>query len=498
MAVYQNLTLTQLSQDVDANSSKVRILWQSTQTGPSYNAIPDVGRYTVSVNGQELFTREVTFWLPQNTTQTIVDVEETVFHNAKGEAQITVKTWMNTHISAGIVELSKTVQLDTIPQSSTVSASNGVIGGSARLAVTKRNAECTHAIGWRFGSLSGYLTAEGQISEEAVRFAAESLDFPLPESFYSQIPDEKSGICTLTVYTYSGEKPVGTPQTAQFTVSVQESECIPAVWGNVVDVNPATVALTGDERFLVRYHSTAHCAMVAEAKNGAWIAQKKIQGKTVEGDSLTVPNVETGDFYFEATDSRGITGTALFQTVCVPYSQLSCIASVQRDGPASGEATLSVSGDFYNGSFGVADNQLSLSYSIDGGNFIPVEAEVDGNGYSAQVKLTGMDYTRLYYVTVRAADCLTQLEKKTVLKKGVPSFDWGEQDFAFHVPVQMDGSLNVDGGVTLGGKTLLDIFYPVGTVYMTTAGKDPAELFGGTWELLQSDNESIFQWRRRS
>lgn len=166
MAVYQNLSLTQVSQNREENTSQVRILWQSTQTGVSYNAIADTGTYTLYVNGQKQFTREITFVLPAKTTQTIVDVEETILHNAKGDAEITVETWMNTHISAGIVELSQTLKLDNIPQASTVTASDGVIGGISQLAVTRRNTQYDHAIGWRFGELSGYLTAAGQITAD--------------------------------------------------------------------------------------------------------------------------------------------------------------------------------------------------------------------------------------------------------------------------------------------------------------------------------------------
>ena len=447
MAVYQNLTITQLSQDPDQNTSRVRILWQSTQTGASYNAIADVGRYTLFVNGQEQFTREVTYVLPRNTTQTIVSVEETIPHNAKGDGEVTVQTWMNTHISAGIVELSQTVKLDNIPQASIVTASDGVIGGHSRLAVTRRNSESAHAIGWSFGNLSGYLTADGQIVSQPVIFTAESVDFLLPEDFYGQIPDAKSGICTLTIYTYTGENPVGTPQEASFTVSVDAQECIPTVTGQVIDCEPMTVALTGDDRFLIRYRSAALCTITAQAKKGARIVEKRIQNVPVS-ESLTIQPVQSGDFIFSVTDSRGYTAQCLVHTVCLPYIQLSCLATARRDGPVSGEATLSVSGEVFGGNFGQAENRLTLAYSLDGENFHPITGEVAQNRYSAQVKLTGMDYTRLYTITLRAMDCLTAIEKQVVLKKGVPTFDWGEEDFAFHVPVGMDTPLSLESGGT--------------------------------------------------
>lgn len=447
MAVYQNLTLTQVSQNRDENTSRVRILWQSTQTGASYNAIADTGYYTVFVNGKELTREAVTFWLPQNTTQTIVDVEQTVQHNAKGDGEITVQTWMNTHISAGIVELSQTLKLDNIPQASTLTASDGVIGGVSQLAVTRRSGSSSHTIFWEFGKQNGYLSADGQITWEPEQFTAESVPFYLPESFYDEIPNAKSGICRLTISTFDGDVPVGSPQTAEFTVSVQEAACQPEVTGDGVDCNPVTLALTGDERVFVRYHSTALCTVTAQAKNGAAITEKRIQGKPVE-DSLTVENVQTGEFTLEATDSRGFTATAVVQRQLVPYIWLTCLAQARREGAVSGDATVTVTGEVYTGSFGAADNTLTLSYSTDGASFIPVAAQLQDNAYRAEIKLTDMDYTRLHTITIRVQDRLMTLTKEVILKKGVPTFDWGEEDFAFHVPVTLDTPLSVASGGT--------------------------------------------------
>lgn len=494
MAVYQNLTVTQIRQDADQNCSTVRILWQSTQTGPSYNLYADVGTYTLTVNGQAQQPEEITFVLPQNTTQTILDVEKTVFHNEKGEAEVTVQTWMNTHISAGIVELSQTVKLDTIPQASTVTASEGVIGGCSRLAVTRKNSQSAHSVFFRFGALEGYITPDGQISGEEVIFSGERVDFYLPESFYGQIPHSKSGICQLTLCTYADGIPVGTPQTTEFTVLVEENSCIPTISGAVVDVNPKTVELTGDDRFLIRYCSNALCTVTGSAKNGAQLVKKRILGREVEA-SLQITGTETGDFPMDVTDSRGLTASYLAQTVCVPYIKLSCLASAVRDDPTSGEATLDISGDCFTGSFGAKDNQLSLSYSTDGENFLPAEPALADNRYTARVQLTGLDYTRLHTVTVRASDSLMTVEKQVTVKKGVPTFDWGEGDFAFHVPVQMDSSLAVAGSLTVGGKGLTDLIYPVGSVYLCEASVDPGAVFGGTWVML-SQQESIYRWRR--
>ena len=51
MAVNQSLTLLQVSQNIAENTSQVRLLWQSTQTGSSYNDYLRTAKFYISING---------------------------------------------------------------------------------------------------------------------------------------------------------------------------------------------------------------------------------------------------------------------------------------------------------------------------------------------------------------------------------------------------------------------------------------------------------------
>ena len=66
------------------------------------------------------------------------------------------------------------------------------------------------------------------------------------------------------------------------------------------------------------------------------------------------------------------------------------------------------------------------------------------NSYSAQCTLTGLDYRTAHTIQVEATDALAQVNRSLTLGKGIPVFDWGEEDFSFHVPVALP-ALTVDG-----------------------------------------------------
>ena len=330
------------------------------------------------------------------------------------------------------------LELTHIPRASTLAATDAVVGAVSMVAVSRKSTAYTHSVQYRFGSLSGYLTADG-ISQQEVKLRSSSLAFRIPESFYTQIPNAKSGKCTLSCKTYAGSAQVGGIQSCTFTVSCDPALCAPAVTAAVVDVSPVTLALTGSEDVLVRYASSALCTIQAEAKFSAQLAEKRINGKIVSGNTLTIQGVEKNTIDFSAKDSRGFTTAVAVKKTMIPYIRLTCNPVVKRTDPTSGNAVLTVGGDCFAGSFGAAQNALTLRYRIDGGPWKSLTAETDENRYTAQADLTGLHYLSSFQVEVQAADRVMEVSKTLVLGKGIPVFDWGETDFAFHVPVRLAG-----------------------------------------------------------
>ena len=303
------------------------------------------------------------------------------------------------------------------------------------IVVSRKSAAYTHSVMFRFGTVIGYITEDGAVSASEVKLSAVSIPFKVPDSFYGQIPNAPSGVCTLTCRTYSGNTQIGEAQPATFIATAAEALCKPVVSGTVVDSNAATKALTGDASKLVRFMSTALCTISAEARNGASISRKTIGGAVISGDTRSIPEVETGNILFEAVDSRGYATRIPVTASLVPYIKLTNNAVVNRTDPTSGNAVLSLRGACFCGSFGTADNAVTAKYSINGGAEISVTPVMADGAYSLDIALSGLDYTRQHTIEVTVSDKLDSQPKTLTLKCGIPVFDWGENDFAFNVPV---------------------------------------------------------------
>ena len=362
-----------------------------------------------------------------------------IAHESDGSKSVSLAgsfTTKSAYISGGSV--SHTVTLPTIPRASTIGATDADIGKTSLIAIIVKSAAYSHSVAYQFGSLSGYINAEGQAVSTESKFTATTVAFQIPESFYTQIPASTTGKCTLFCRTYAGNTQVGETKTTVFTVTAAQSACSVSVTGTVEDVNPVTLALTGNKKRLVFQHSTARCTINAQAKNSASIISMVVSGMNLPGGVLEIPNIETTELEFWAVDSRGYAGMDIDENLqMIPYIPLSNLASVNRNDPVSGNATLRLSGSYWNGNFGLVANSLTVQYRIDGGEWITAADAVSiGNGtYSGVVRLSGLDYTRAYGLEVKVADALCQQTKQLTVYKGYPVFEWGEHDFQFYVPV---------------------------------------------------------------
>lgn len=360
-------------------------------------------------------------------------------HNADGSKSINIQGSVTgpsgTSFAGKVTSGSKSVALDTIPRASSISCTTANIESNPTITISRASSSFTHTVTYRFGNLTGTI---------ATKTSSTSItSWTIPASFYEQIPNAKEGWGTLTCYTYSGNTLIGTSP-CDLYATTDETKCKPTVSGSVVDSNNATIALTGNPEILVRYASKARCSMTALLnKSAGSIKTTTINNTAVSNGVLEIPNVGINTFDFYAMDSREyfnsykvVKSTAQF----ISYIPLTNDATIQRNDPTSGAATLTIEGNYFAGSFGATSNSLTVKYRQGGSNsYISVTPKISNNKYSATVDLTGFDYTKSFGFEVVVSDRITTISKTLTLQKGIPVFDWGEEDFNFNVPVTING-----------------------------------------------------------
>ena len=195
MAVSQTLSVTEVSGSVNtsANTSKVRILWQSTQTGESWNGYTRTAKYYISINGGAETEYTATYTLPMNSTTTIVDRTISVTHKDDGTATVKVRTWMDTAISAGVVEKTSTINLSTIPRASTItSAQNRALGEACAVTWNPLSSGFTYKLNF---SMGGWSHTTGVIRPNKTT-AYTYTGYTLPLEAAEQLPNATSGTMT--------------------------------------------------------------------------------------------------------------------------------------------------------------------------------------------------------------------------------------------------------------------------------------------------------------
>lgn len=312
MAVSQSLAVTQSSQSVSGNTSKVRIVWKTTQTGESYNGYTKTAYYYVSINGGAETRYSVSYTLPKGSTKTLVDTTLTVSHKADGKGTIKVRTWMNTGISAGTIEQTKTLTLDTIPRATTptVSASSVAMGGKVTINLPRAASGFTHDLAYKFGSDTSYTAI--------TTGAGTSYSWTVPD-LAAKIPKATSGTVTIRCITKSGGTTIGT-KTCTLTATVPSS-VIPTV--STVTVTEAVAGLAEQFNAFIQNKSKLSVIVTGTGAKGSSITAYQVTalGKTYTSASFTTDTVTTsGGITIKARvkDSRG--RWSEYYTLLVPIS----------------------------------------------------------------------------------------------------------------------------------------------------------------------------------
>lgn len=446
------LTVWENSFDISKNTSNVgyRLQLRSGSQG-RFSGLR--ANFSVTINGVTVNNGSGTYNSQSyNTYQTICEGTTTVVHNEDGSKTIGCSCSLDfqTHTySPGDFNPSGNLVLSTIPRASGVGASSAYIEENTIIKINKASNNFTHTLLYSFNQLSGKIVEKTSES---------TYSWKIPNEFYSQIPSNKSGIAKITCITYNNNQELG-QSSCEITVNTNETKCKPNLNVNIIDANSKTTGLTGNNKKMVKYFSTAQITYSATAKNSATIKSVTVNGTTMNKSPFLIQKVETNNFNITVTDSRGFTTTITPSDLSlVNYIPLTINATVKRTQPTTGEVSIDYTGNYFNSSFGKVQNTLKMKWSYrvkgnttwtNGGNITP---NISENTYSNKTSLGKIfDYTKAYEFTFEISDQLTILQTTYSVSKGIPIFCWGKDFINFFEKILIKG---IDINEKFDGKVL--------------------------------------------
>lgn len=252
------------------------------------------------------------------------------------------------------------------------------------------------------------------------------------------------------------------------------------------DANAETVAVTGDNQAIIQRQSDLQVSFgAATAQKGATITSYEA---TFAGVTKTASSVGTLDFgkvdvssdmplVFSATDSRGLKNSTIINVKVEEWWEPTATVTLARKNNFEPETHITASAWYA---------------SIDGKNDVTITAKYrkagSSNAWSTITLANGVESTvtcerdSAYEWQITTADKLGSTTQNLTLGRGIPTFFIDTKKSS--VGVNCFPSAN--GVFQLGENAFLTAqgAYPVGAIYLSVNGTNPATLFGGAWERI--------------
>ena len=482
-------------QDVSAN--KTAINW-SCGVKPGHKFYSNAVKMSaVTINGVQVYAGGTYSNITDYKERTFASGTLEVSHNADGSKTLTVsafsgKVWKED--SGGYLTATaaaKSFQLASIPRATVPSMGAATIGETVRISLPRASSAFTHTLSYVFGA------ASGTIAENA----GTEVQWTVPESLAAQIPNDPSGTGTLTCETYSGSAIIGT-KSVPFTASVPGSmkPAITPGWATVTYDNSGTKA-SGIAAWVQGYSKAKAVfnGSKVTCKQGASIAKYAVTylGKTVEESPYRTETISTTSATVRCTvtDSRGLSAYEDFEIAIHPYAPPALTGAMLYR--ADGDGAASDSGTH------IAGRATANYYPIGGENSATIRGYWKavggsyGSGEALSSGVTGIisgsaviSTDRSYVAKLVITDSLgntAEFEDSIPTERVAFHLKEGGNGAAFGKVAETEYALELaeDWELKVKGKRLLDLIYPVGSIYLSVNSASPDTLFGGTWARLE-------------
>lgn len=515
-SLYLNVYVEQGSQSITANTSTVNWRMTVSRTG-AYYTHNHQGDSTLSLNldGRNVHYSYPT-WETSGEEYTLASGSSTISHNADGSKTLPISCTFDPNNGLhGTITVSASLSLTTIPRSSSVSVSAGVIGSSVTININRQSSSFKHTVRYTWAGKSGTIATNVDTSTS----------WTIPLDFANDIPNSASGTGTIYVDTYSGSTKTGT-QSTTLTASVP-ANVKPTFSGvTLSDLNGAAQNLIPNGNTFIQVISNIKVAFNgAVGSYGSSITGYyaeivgKNQSTSSNGGSLGIMNYHgTIKIRASVSDSRGRwSDTREVSVTVLEYFAPALSFSIARTGSTSSTLTatrnakiapLMVAGSQKNSmtlTFKVA-RLGTTNFQVDTGpatgswtsisNLVNSQANLAGNYLANQswVVIGTLEdkFTRSdFMVNVATESVVLSYDRSGVGVNKIReqgALDVKGDIFANNKPIQQYQLTNADGGLSKGSAQWDDIWNKQATEFGWRTGKYDDNPTGknGEWGLYQN------------
>lgn len=369
------------------------------------------------------------------------------------------------------------------PAASTLAVPNGTLGTALALSLTRYNSSFTDTITYKCGTATG--TVVSGSSATSITWNTSNGN---TVALAAQNTSGQSVEVTFTVTTSSGGTVIGT-STAKATMAIPGS-VKPSVALSITDAAgyQSTYGAYVQGYSKLKITATPTLAQGSPIKTYAITAD----GSSYTSSPVTTPALKgkgTLSITAKVTDNRSRTSETVTQNITVlEYSKPEVTLSAYRctsDGAANQEgAYMKI---VVTSTISSLNNKNSATYKVEhsGGT-------LTGNGANFTSGVLECDVSTTHNIKVTITDKLSSTTKSATIPIAYTLMDFysSGKGIAFGKVGTREGfdcamPAYFTGGVSVGGKSLLDLIYPVGSVYMSVNSTSPQSFFGGTWERIQ-------------
>lgn len=433
-----------------------------------------------------------------STVKTIVDqtLSFTIPYNSDGNKTITVGgkiTGETGTYAPGNKTLSISITLPIIAKPSTFTITGSELGKEVTLAVSSSNSAFKHKAEYAFEN-SGYKSIGENLGTE-IKFTP-SIDLA------AQAPNASSGKLKVKLTTFNGTTQIGSPYELEKTLTIAATSDTKPEAGTLVATATSdhSVVKTWGNVFVKGYSKATITFNGAAGKQGATISKYAVGGGGLNINNLSTTNSFTTEILNTTSitldgkviDSRGFESDTISLPIALyDYSSPTITIEAER---CDENGTTNVQGTCLK-----VTPTIKLS-EIDKRNTIKTQ-NISCNGVSDNKFKDGESFVLKANVSTNASYTLTASITDTVGNTGNATVKISSSNTVpMHINEQKNGmglgsKAISEKSVTLGwtldmndnkiiNADIVDLVYPVDSIYMSINSANPATLFGGTWEAL--------------